>query len=84
MKLTIKKASVILPCTEEAVLGLPYKHRNKTIPLIHIGVDIADFPKTDKDYEKRINEDRGIRILTGGRLLYWKGFGCGSFEKTLL
>ena len=70
----MKRASIILPYTREAVAGIPYKYRNKTTPVTHIGVNISELPKTYKSDKKRINTEEELRILTGGRLRYWKGF----------
>ncbi|MGJ5674896.1 MAG: glycosyltransferase family 4 protein [Nostochopsis sp.] len=74
LKLTMNRASVILPYTQEAVAGIPYKYRNKIIPVIHIGVNVSELPKTFKYDKKRIDTERGLRIITGGRLVHWKGF----------
>ena len=72
LKLTMKRASIILPYTKEAVAGIPDKYRFKTTPIIHIGADIADLVPGDRKIDP--SEARELRIFTGGRLVHWKGF----------
>ena len=72
LKLTMKRAAIILPYTHEAVAGIPDKYRYKTTPIIHIGTDITELTLGDRQINT--SETRELRIFTGGRLVHWKGF----------
>jgi glycosyltransferase involved in cell wall biosynthesis len=56
--------------THEAIDGVPQRYHSKVIPTVHVGVRNEDLP----DGYDRTNDSRSLRILTGGRLVHWKGF----------
>lgn len=67
---TRRSARLILTYTEEALAGIPRRFRAKTRPIVHIGVIEAELP-AKRPLSKR---DGGFNVLTGGRLVHWKGF----------
>jgi glycosyltransferase involved in cell wall biosynthesis len=73
LKMTMRKATKILPYTHEAALGIPQRYQHKVVPTVHVGVSPEDLPQ---GYVRSSPDMRGshLRILTGGRLVHWKGF----------
>jgi glycosyltransferase involved in cell wall biosynthesis len=73
LKLTLRRATRILPYTQEAALGIPDRYHPKVNPTVHVGVSPTDLPQ---GYQRSEPNQRGshLRILTGGRLVHWKGF----------
>lgn len=74
LKLTISKASKILPYTKEAVPGIPNNYQYKTTPIIHIGIKRSELPETYRRSSSNLDRNRELRILSGGRIVHWKGF----------
>jgi glycosyltransferase involved in cell wall biosynthesis len=70
--LTRRRAKLILVYTHEALAGLTDKERSRARAVVHIGVTEDEPPhRTTPE-----NNSAGLRlrILTGGRLVHWKGF----------
>ena len=68
--LTRRRASMILTYTEEALAGVPARHRHKARSIVHIGVTEADAPAVEMDGHPASL----FTVLSGGRLVHWKGF----------
>jgi glycosyltransferase involved in cell wall biosynthesis len=70
--LTRRRARLILVYTKEALAGLTESERSRARAVVHIGVTEDEPPHRTS----RPNVDGGCRmqILTGGRLVHWKGF----------
>jgi glycosyltransferase involved in cell wall biosynthesis len=61
---------VILTYTEEALSGIPQRHRHKARPIVHVGVTEDDVVTVDEDAQP----GAVFSVLSGGRLVHWKGF----------
>jgi glycosyltransferase involved in cell wall biosynthesis len=72
-KMTMERASKILTYTEEAIGGIPPQYRTKTEPIVHIGIWPQDLPQSYLRSEQ-FDPTIPFTILTGGRLVHWKGF----------
>ena len=68
--LTRRRACVILTYTREALAGIPPRARSKAIPVVHIGISEFDLPALAPGGPS----GREFTVLTGGRLVHWKGF----------
>ena len=68
--LTRRRARVILTYTQEALDGIPVAHRDKAIPVVHIGVTESDAPPPDGVG----GAEGALTVVSGGRLVHWKGF----------
>ena len=69
MELTRRRAALILTYTEEALAGIPARHRQKARPIVHIGVLESDYPVASMRLPPT-----PFTVLSGGRLVHWKGF----------
>ncbi|HXF97239.1 MAG TPA: glycosyltransferase family 4 protein [Gaiellaceae bacterium] len=69
VELTRRRASLILTYTGEALEGVPERHRRKARPIVHIGAHESDVPR-----EIAPPPREPFTVLTGGRLVHWKGF----------
>lgn len=70
-RFTRKRATVILTYTKEALGGLRPAEQLRARAIVHIGVSEHELPPRD---EEPARQRRGLRILTGGRLVHWKGY----------
>jgi glycosyltransferase involved in cell wall biosynthesis len=70
VRLTRRRADVILVYTREALAGLPERDRQRARAVVHIGVD----PDITASVRPRNRETRRLHVLTGGRLVHWKGY----------
>jgi glycosyltransferase involved in cell wall biosynthesis len=70
--LTRRRAVRILTFTKAALDGLPAAHRRKASPINHIGIRASDVPVTG--LADRTDGRAGLTIVSGGRLVHWKGF----------
>jgi glycosyltransferase involved in cell wall biosynthesis len=82
--LTRRRASLILAYTDEALGGIPRRHRRKARSIIHIGVSEADAPR---DATNEFPSEDALTVVSGGRLVHWKGFdllveGFGEYVRT--
>jgi glycosyltransferase involved in cell wall biosynthesis len=69
LRLTRRRAVVALPYTREASDALPASLQDRTQVVVHIGV------KTPSDHSLAHPGTReSIRVVSGGRLVHWKGF----------
>lgn len=68
-KLTGRRASVILTCTEEALEGLKARERGRARSFVHMGVS-ADATKSVAAPPQDSGE---LRMVTIDRLVHWKG-----------
>lgn len=68
---TRKRSSLILAYTKEALEGIPARHRHKARSIVHIGISPDDLLSHDQPTG---GSHPSLRILTGGRLVHWKGF----------
>ncbi|MGH9891344.1 MAG: glycosyltransferase family 1 protein, partial [bacterium] len=68
--LTRRRAHLILTFTNEALEGIPASHRTKARPVVHIGVSPSDAP----DPTTEPGGGEVLTIVSGGRLVHWKGF----------
>lgn len=67
-----RRATAILPYTYEAMAGIPHKYASKCRVVTHIGVDsMAEVNATNRRARSQPSEQ--LRIVTGGRLVHWKG-----------
>jgi glycosyltransferase involved in cell wall biosynthesis len=66
---TRRRADCILTYTEEALEGIPPRHRRKARSIVHVGVHESDVAAT---VESR-PPTRALTVLGGGRLVHWKG-----------
>ncbi len=67
LRWTRHRAAIVLPYTEEAKFGLPRSLRAKSRVVTHIGVEeVSGMPRKP--------EGEPLEIVTGGRLVHWKGF----------
>jgi glycosyltransferase involved in cell wall biosynthesis len=77
LKITRNRASVILVYTQEAMEGIPRKHRHKARSIIHIGVaDELSYSNKGTENSPPVTTGGprlGLTILSGGRLVHWKG-----------
>lgn len=69
LRWTRRSALVALPYTREAAEVLPDALRNRSQVVVHIGVE----PVSDHS-RARPGLGQSIRLVTGGRLVHWKGF----------
>lgn len=69
---TMKDSKYILVATEETRDRIPCKYREKTIIVPAIGIEKK---QVIKKYKK--NNEKKIRIIMSGRLIYWKAFDIG-------
>ena len=58
LHLTMKRAAIILPYTQEAVAGIPNKYRDKATPMIHIGADTTELSFVNSDCTKALAPHR--------------------------
>jgi glycosyltransferase involved in cell wall biosynthesis len=73
LALTRHRAQLILVYTHEALGGLKDSERSRARAVVHIGISEEEPPH--RAFHQ--NHDAGskrLRILTGGRLVHWKGF----------
>ena len=80
--LTRRRAALILTYTDEALAGIPARHRSKARPIVHIGVTESETP-VSPDHRPPLP----FTVLSGGRLVHWKGFdllleGFAAFAST--
>ena len=68
---TRRRAQLILVYTAEAMDGLSPGERERARAIVHIGVTETDPPH--RSVSLVIPETPRLRILTGGRLVHWKG-----------
>lgn len=68
--LTRARAKRILAYSHEALAGLPSRHQSKARTIIHIGVSEGELLKSPSG----IPERGELRLITGGRLVHWKGY----------
>jgi glycosyltransferase involved in cell wall biosynthesis len=69
--LTRRRATIIIPFTNQALEGVPKAHRAKAEVIKHIGSDQAEIAAISNP--KKIDRAPELAILTGGRLVHWKG-----------
>jgi glycosyltransferase involved in cell wall biosynthesis len=69
--LTRRRATTILVYTEEALSGLPRAARRRARAVVHIGISELDPPEAPPRPPKGGGD---LVILTGGRLVHWKGY----------
>ena len=67
---TRQKARLILTYTEEALAGIPKRFRPQARSIVHIGVTETEIPAVPSEDQR----DDTLSVLTGGRLVHWKGF----------
>ena len=70
--LTRRRATVILVYTREALGGLSRSQRRRARAVVHIGIS-KDGPAR-RDIPRVAAGRPRLRILTGGRLVHWKGY----------
>ena len=70
--LTRRRARLILVYTQEALAGLSENERRRARAIVHIGIS-EDEPPHRSELRREATSPR-LRILTGGRLVHWKGF----------
>jgi glycosyltransferase involved in cell wall biosynthesis len=68
VRLTARKASIVLTVTPSSSEKLPASTYGKTKVMQNIGLDLPEFPTHDLEHQKQ-----HMRLLFVGRLLYWKG-----------
>lgn len=69
---TRRRAARILVYTAEALNGIPAEYRFKASAIRHIAIAAEDIPPC---WEVAPDDGTGpLRIVTGGRLVHWKGF----------
>ncbi|MGF1455136.1 MAG: glycosyltransferase family 4 protein [Alphaproteobacteria bacterium] len=69
---TMAKADRILIYTENGVDVVPARFRQKARPIVHIGVSDFDIPASAARAET-VDLQQPFQIMTGGRLVHWKG-----------
>ncbi len=69
---TMAKADRILIYTRNGVDVVPPKFRSKAFPIVHIGVSDFDIPAAAAR-PATVDLDRPFQVMTGGRLVHWKG-----------
>jgi len=70
--LTRRRAALILVYTREALEGLSRSERRRARAIVHIGIS-EDEPPHRASPPREAGHLR-LRLLTGGRLVHWKGF----------
>ena len=70
LEATRRHASLILTYTDEALDGIPARHRRKARSIVHIGVAEKDVP----DCDGPLAPAGSFQVISGGRLVHWKGF----------
>jgi len=70
--LTRHRATAILVYTREALKALPPPSRRRARSIIHIGMSPTDVP--DRDPGVLIRDGSSLVVVTGGRLVHWKGY----------
>jgi glycosyltransferase involved in cell wall biosynthesis len=65
---TRRRATVILTYTDEALEGIPARYRSKARSIVHIGVSGSDVIVNED-----IATETPFTIVSGGRLVHWKG-----------
>lgn len=83
LALTRRRATLILVYTREALGGLSETERRRARQVVHIGVS-RDAPHRPDELATRTQPI--LRVLSGGRLVHWKGFdllieGFGLFKR---
>ena len=66
---TRRRATVILTYTDEALEGIPARHRGKARSIVHIGVSDSDVVVDDAN----VDTATPFTVVSGGRLVHWKG-----------
>jgi glycosyltransferase involved in cell wall biosynthesis len=66
---TRRRATVILTYTDEALEGIPARHRCKARSIVHIGVSDSDVVIDEANRETATP----FTVVSGGRLVHWKG-----------
>jgi glycosyltransferase involved in cell wall biosynthesis len=82
--LTRRRARLILVYTQEALEGLSRRERGRARAIVHIGISEDEPPHRSEPPAD--SADPSVRILTGGRLVHWKGYdllieGFGRFVR---
>jgi glycosyltransferase involved in cell wall biosynthesis len=71
LALTRRRAKLILVYTREALNGLSLEERSRARAIVHIGVSPDDHPRRSRT--RPPNDTARFHILSGGRLVHWKG-----------
>jgi glycosyltransferase involved in cell wall biosynthesis len=87
LALTRHRAQLILVYTHEALAGLKDSERSRARAVVHIGISEDEPPHRAFRQSDEHAGSRRVRILTGGRLVHWKGFdlvieGFGRFVRS--
>ena len=69
LRKTRRSATTILVYTDEAMAGLPPSDRRRARPIVHIGLSGEEVPANPK-----AQHGPTLEVVTGGRLVHWKGF----------
>src|SRR3954452_18684843 len=70
--LTRRRANLILVYTREGLAALSRGERRRARAIVHIGISEDEPPH--RPTKPPANDVAGVRILTGGRLVHWKGY----------
>jgi len=70
---TMRRASRILVYTHEGLDGIAARHRGRAEAIIHFGTSDDELP-AGAGLANAAIDDPPFRVITGGRLVHWKGF----------
>lgn len=71
-----RRATIILCKTEQTLISIPQRYKDKCRVYLEIGIDSSSPPRLNQQPEEWSTE-RPFQVLCVGRLVYWKGLHLG-------